>query len=1297
MNRCPPTEQLEGLLDERLPEAERQAIADHVEGCPACQLELERHAGQPLAGPCPTLNPSAIDPEPRADFLGRLKQAGPPEPIPDTLPGAPDPAGESWPAIPGYEVLGELGRGGMGVVYKARQLGLGRIVALKMILAGAHARSSDLARFRSEAEAVARLQHANIVQIYEVGEHGGLPYFSLEFCAGGSLAEHLDGTPLAPRQAAALVEALARAVDHAHQHGIVHRDLKPANILLAVVSCQLSVIRKDSAVLTTDNWQLTTTPKIADFGLAKHLDVAGPTATGTVMGTLSYMAPEQAQGQPQGAGLAVDVYALGAILYELLTGRPPFKAPQALDTLRQVVDDEPAPPRRLQSQVPRDLETICLKCLEKEPARRFAAARDLADDLQRFLSGRPTRARRTGAAERAWRWCRRNPLAATLATVVFALLFVAAVAGAVAAAYLDRQRDLAVRAEHDRTEQLFHALFAQGRAKRYSGQMGQRFEALEALRQASEIARSLELDEKHVEELRTEAIACLALTDLKPLREWPNKASPTYPVAFDADLERYAYGGAEGVVLLCRSADQEVVARLAPPGPGANHVRPAFSPDGRFLAAGYWFRDHLATVVWDLVEGGEPRPVLEVSYSEFAFRPDSRAIAVAQPDATVLLCDLVGGVQTKVPSGEVGHGLVFRPDGRQLAFICPNRTWVAILDLETGERLPALDHADDVNVLDWSPDGRLLAAGSDDRNVYVWDVPARKHQAILEGHQGRVFRLEFSPAGGLLASDSTDRTTRLWDPVSGRLLVTAAQPMVRFSRDGSRLGFHDDLRLGAWEVADGRECRVLHDGRVGNRAGWLGYKGPQCLDFSPDGRLLASAGGDGVHLWDVASGEEAGYLTVGDHSTVVFHPAGDRLYTHGRTGLRCWPIRPDPQHAPGKREVGPPQLLGFPGKGCFRLGISADGHRLAVSDYDLDQAFVLNTERPAERIATGDCPHTHRLALSPDGRYLATGLHPDGAGLKVWDTGSGRLVKTLPNDHGGCVAFSGRWLAIGGASEYRLWQVETWEPGPVFARAAGEYWDGPAAFSRDGRLLAITRSLQLVQLFDLTTRRALMTLTAPDLPFIGWLCFSPDGSRLAAATESHTIHVWDLNALHQQLQPMGLAWEPAPNPPRVPAGGDRIRLSVLQDVYEAENLPVVACSGEHCFSQDVQPWGRERWSGGRHLYCFTHRGGFVEFEVDLPRPGRYRLDVWLSKARDYGVVEVALDRRKVGAPFDGYDELFLPPSKVECGVFDLGAGSHRLRFTAVDKNEKSRDYFMGIDCLRLTPVGQPPNGGMERD
>jgi formylglycine-generating enzyme required for sulfatase activity len=321
--------------------------------------------------------------------------------------------------MPGYEIVRELGRGGMGVVYQARHIKLNRPVALKMILAGSHAGPADLTRFQTEAEAIARLRHPNIVQIYEVGEHEGKPFFSLEFCGGGSLEKKLGGTPLPPKEAASLVETLARAMQAAHEQHVIHRDLKPANVLLA-----------DDG-----------TPKITDFGLAKKLDEAAQTASGAVMGTPSYMAPEQAGGKSADIGPLADVYALGAILYECLTGRPPFKAATAVETILQVVGDEPVPPSRLQSKTPRDLETICLKCLHKDPQRRYATAATLADDLRRFLDGEPIRARPVGVAEGAVKWARRRPaLAALLGVVLLALVSLAVLSGNLVAARNDANK-----------------------------------------------------------------------------------------------------------------------------------------------------------------------------------------------------------------------------------------------------------------------------------------------------------------------------------------------------------------------------------------------------------------------------------------------------------------------------------------------------------------------------------------------------------------------------------------------------------------------------------------------------------------------------------------------------------------------------------------------------------------------------------------------------------------------------------------------------------------------------------------
>jgi serine/threonine-protein kinase len=348
--------------------------------------------------------------------------------------GGEAPVRSPQPEVAGYVILGELGRGGMGVVYQARQIKLNRIVALKMVLAGAHAGTEQLARFYAEAQAVAQLQHANIVQIYEVSEQAGLPFFSLEFVDGGSLAREAGGQPQPVENAARTVQLLAEAMHYAHQHGVVHRDLKPANVLL-----------------TSDG-----APKITDFGLAKRLEgeSSNQTRTGAILGTPSYMAPEQALGEVHRIGPLTDVYSLGAILYELLTGRPPFAGPTAVDTVAQVTRDEPVAPSQLQPKVPADLETICLKCLEKEPPKRYTSASALADDLGRFLRGEPILARPVSTLERLWRWCRRNPrVAASIAAVAVSLILatVVSISAAVTVAYerdqKEEQRKAAERAK----------------------------------------------------------------------------------------------------------------------------------------------------------------------------------------------------------------------------------------------------------------------------------------------------------------------------------------------------------------------------------------------------------------------------------------------------------------------------------------------------------------------------------------------------------------------------------------------------------------------------------------------------------------------------------------------------------------------------------------------------------------------------------------------------------------------------------------------------------------------------------
>ena len=368
-------------------------------------------AGFNLEFNCPTASEGS---SPRGDHArteAERTDVAPPSPDPssvlsqETTDGhaPPVPRERPVPVIDGYEILGELGRGGMGVVYRAREVLLNRPCALKMILAGAHADGEATVRFLAEAEAVARLQHPNIVQIHHIGEADGLPFFELEYIAGGGLDKALDGTPWHARRAAALVEALAHGIAEAHRLGVVHRDLKPANVLLAADG----------------------TPKVTDFGLAKSLTTdSGLTRSDSIMGSPSYMAPEQAEGKTKQVGPLSDVYALGAILYELLTGRPPFRGATVLETLEQVKATEPVPPSRLVPGLPRDVETIALKCLQKEPEKRYDSAAALAEDLRRFLNGESIQARRSGPLERTWRWCRRKPVLAGLVAALAASLVV---------------------------------------------------------------------------------------------------------------------------------------------------------------------------------------------------------------------------------------------------------------------------------------------------------------------------------------------------------------------------------------------------------------------------------------------------------------------------------------------------------------------------------------------------------------------------------------------------------------------------------------------------------------------------------------------------------------------------------------------------------------------------------------------------------------------------------------------------------------------------------------------------------
>jgi eukaryotic-like serine/threonine-protein kinase len=1012
---------------------------------------------------------------------------------PDSPSLAPDDGSScSLPKIPatlsieGYELLGELGRGGMGVVYKARQVRLDRLVALKVILAGVHAGDEDLARFRREGESLARIQHPNIIQIYEVGEQDGRPFFALEYVDGQSLAQRFSGIPLQARHAAHLVETLARAIHAANQHGVIHRDLKPANVLMT-----------SGGVL-----------KITDFGLAKRLDNgADPSRSGELMGTPSYMAPEQARGQTTLIGAATDVYGLGAVLYELLAGRPPFHAETQLDTVLLVLNDEPIAPSRSQPRIPRDLETICLKCLRKEPGARYADGAALAEDLRRFLTHRPIKARRVGPLGRACLWCRRKPTQAAL-TISVAFLLVLIAVGATLSAYRLRQ-------------ELLTSYTAQARASRGTKLPGRRFDGLSALAKAAQIRPSLEL--------RNEAVAAMASVDIRLMQRREVDLSMVTALAFDAALDRYAVGDAEGNIEISRIADSRALLRLS------NAGRPAwalqFSPDGQFLAARFnRMGQHLIAPefrIWNANTGATVlRELPEKKHGAWDFSPDSRRIAVAYLDGSMEIRDLAtGGTVERLPSGPVPHSIAFSPDGRALAASCwqPAEVWIRDLDSGTVRRFP---HPAEVRGIAWHPESKLLAAACTDNGIYIWDLFKRTGQprSILKGHEGSPRWLAFNHAGDLLASTGWDGTVRLWDPWIGELRVVSPgfDYPPQFSPDDTRLGLGlDRSSIGIWEVASGHECRIL----CGHEGPWVS---PHTIDVSPDGRLLASAGGDGIRLWNLDDGRQIAFLDAANCIAAFFQGDGKALVTSDSTGVRRWPIDLDLRDEGIRVWAASPQTI-LKQAGPLWLSFSRSANLLVVGDPGRHRALLLSTEHPADhRVALAPHPDVNTGAISADGRWVSTSTWHGTSGTKVWDVGTGQLAKDLGGTDAD-VAFSpnGRLLVAGSEVDYRSWKIGTWQPAWRLRRDHATR-SGPIAFSAHGRTLAIAPSTNLVRLIDAATGRTLADLKAADQRPLTWMCFSPDEGRLAVATANHLIHLWDLRRIRRQLADMGLDWESPP-------------------------------------------------------------------------------------------------------------------------------------------------------------------------
>jgi WD40 repeat protein len=1073
--------------------------------CPRCGLVF---VSEKLDGLCPACLFSSLFAESDADDSKAFWEEEESD-SPNAEGGA---ASTAFPAAPvrrfsHFELLEELGRGGMGIVYRARDVGTGRIIALKVLQAH-HLEVPDLVtRFRSEVRAVTSLDHPHVLPVHEVGEYEGIPFFSMKLTTGGSLAQRVGDFLGKPTEIARLLAKVARGVAHAHERGILHRDLKPGNILLDASG----------------------EPFVCDFGLAKWIeDDRNLTITAAVLGTPHYIAPEQASGQ-KGLTTAADIYSLGAILYELLTARPPFVGTSIIETLRLASENTPERPSSLAQNIPKDLETICLKCLEREPASRYPSATALAVDLENWLEGRPILARPVGAAEQLWRWARRNPLPAALIASVAMLLAATAVVATVSAVRIEKARDRAVNAEKETQEQLYSALIAQAKAARLTGRAGQRFDALDALTKAARIHPSLEV--------RNEAVAALALADIKidPTLSWKISTTNRPPRAFDAALTHVVDEIAPGVVRVLRLADQREIVRLSE----------SDAPRIEFIAhSGLTFiavRHASGLIkVWDIETGRKLYELRErpsgakASWYAFdcVFSQDARLLAVGLPEGGVSIHEAKTGRELKrLASNFIPGCLSFSPDGLRLALGSYRQEHLLLWDW-TSETIPTLVPVPGpAYALAWSPDASKLAAGSSDMNTYVLSADGSL-LGVCKGHRQEVTQVLFHPEGNRLITTSRDISIRLWSlsasTQSGKsteppsfaqevfLPSHGGEPSMRIAQDGTRLAltYNDNAHIASLDSGE-RVCLTLVNARPPARATLVGS-----VDFSSDGRHVVTASYEYIDIWDTqaASIERSFDIDRDFEKSVRFGKNPDSLLVSSRlSGLSEYQLR---RNAGGLNLVLKRVLDPEPG---FILSNSppGDASLVPLTSSRAGIAKLIDLDSAAEIFRVEGVPFVWDLAISPDRCWAVLGFSNLAAinqgDLQVWSVQEKRKEATLPSGNGTFARFSRDGRRLKSGSLPRVFSTETWQPIPGLDYGGAR----PVFFHRRNWVATISNDTIIVS--DIDTGLRLFTLESPLLPASSFrVAISPDDRFIAAQSSDNTLLIWNLHLLQKRLGEMGL-------------------------------------------------------------------------------------------------------------------------------------------------------------------------------